>query len=572
MKKKVISLLLAIIIFIPVVSLRAADLINVEDTAMSYTAYTNNIGLVRNLDSTASNPPAIPFQYEIPSGGATVVIFFNATGKCRNSSDLISGLENTLWAQDDRFNIVAVECMKQSRETVKSFMDEYDRMDIVDHTYYNPNSNAVIAWYLESISRGGDMSGSLSFSVSVVFAHVLIITEVNGVPTIRYSIPDAGSVSLITSLLGSVADIPEGKDTTVNVKITGTMRYNYVRESVVCLNEKRAEAGAPPLTLSAELTELAMTRAAECAVYYDHFRPNGYTCFSIGNGNGAYSTGLILAENIASGFPTPDRIVNRWMRSEKHKINILKPNHTQVGVGCCYHNGLYYWVNLFGDGSDTSPLGCEEEIEADYTVETLESRLTARPEARDITLSCCGSTDCMGLNRNIGIDPYYTYQTMIYPRPAAALTEDGRAIAHLGSDGILHGVTPGEGTLSVELYAGDPLAEQVHVTVTDHNWDEGFVTAEPTYKNSGETFYTCRNCGATKTEVVPRLISTFKGDVDGDGKITAKDLLKLRKYLAIIDDIDAVYLPNADVNGDGKVTAKDILLLRKYMAGIVTEL
>ncbi|MBR5093908.1 MAG: InlB B-repeat-containing protein [Oscillospiraceae bacterium] len=55
------------------------------------------------------------------------------------------------------------------------------------------------------------------------------------------------------------------------------------------------------------------------------------------------------------------------------------------------------------------------------------------------------------------------------------------------------------------------------------------------------------------------------GDVNGDGKVTGQDLIRLRKYLAgaavVIDEA------SADVTGDGVVNGKDLVRLRKYLAG-----
>lgn len=56
---------------------------------------------------------------------------------------------------------------------------------------------------------------------------------------------------------------------------------------------------------------------------------------------------------------------------------------------------------------------------------------------------------------------------------------------------------------------------------------------------------------------------TIKGDVNGDGKITATDLIFVRRYIVHInDDISLA----ADMNNDGKVTSADFILLRRlYM-------
>ena len=52
------------------------------------------------------------------------------------------------------------------------------------------------------------------------------------------------------------------------------------------------------------------------------------------------------------------------------------------------------------------------------------------------------------------------------------------------------------------------------------------------------------------------------GDVNGDGKIDGKDLIRLRRYLV---GLEAELFPGADCNGDGEVNGKDLIKLRKYL-------
>ena len=49
------------------------------------------------------------------------------------------------------------------------------------------------------------------------------------------------------------------------------------------------------------------------------------------------------------------------------------------------------------------------------------------------------------------------------------------------------------------------------------------------------------------------------GDIDGDGKISAKDSLNIQRYVINLKQLDEAALKAADVNDDGKVTAKDAL-------------
>jgi len=56
------------------------------------------------------------------------------------------------------------------------------------------------------------------------------------------------------------------------------------------------------------------------------------------------------------------------------------------------------------------------------------------------------------------------------------------------------------------------------------------------------------------------------GDVNDDGKIDAKDVTMLRRYLAGGWNVN-VNEEDADINGDGEVNAKDVTMLRRYLAG-----
>ena len=58
------------------------------------------------------------------------------------------------------------------------------------------------------------------------------------------------------------------------------------------------------------------------------------------------------------------------------------------------------------------------------------------------------------------------------------------------------------------------------------------------------------------------------GDANGDGKVTAKDVSLLKKYIAGIVNDDEVNFLNADINGDGKINSRDLAELKKIIAGL----
>jgi hypothetical protein len=118
----------------------------------------------------------------------------------------------------------------------------------------------------------------------------------------------------------------------------------------------------------------------------------------------------------------------------------------------------------------------------------------------------------------------------------------------------------------------DPLLNaEIHFLCdehTEHCWDVGKVILAATYKKDGMVVYTCEECGATRTEVIPMLISDIRGDANGDAEVTMKDVLLLRRYIAGLSEIDSRFAANADLDGNCEFTMNDVMLLRRIIAGL----
>lgn len=68
--------------------------------------------------------------------------------------------------------------------------------------------------------------------------------------------------------------------------------------------------------------------------------------------------------------------------------------------------------------------------------------------------------------------------------------------------------------------------------------------------------------GNEATQREPEVTVTL-GDVNGDGKVTVKDYIKLQQYL--LNTSVQIVSKNADMNGDGKINITDALLLKKAL-------
>ncbi|MCM1172631.1 MAG: CAP domain-containing protein [Clostridium sp.] len=152
--------------------------------------------------------------------------------------------------------------------------------------------------------------------------------------------------------------------------VSGTKDYAQAYEVLGIVNQRRAEEGLSPLVMDRRLTEAAMTRAAEIVVSFSHTRPCGLDCFSVSQS--AYG------ENIAYGYQSSAAVMNAWMNSTGHRNNIMKPGYESVGIGCFYHNGVYYWVQLFGyDAIETSGIPENKNVTIDVVVDAANYELKA---------------------------------------------------------------------------------------------------------------------------------------------------------------------------------------------------
>ncbi|MBR4627610.1 MAG: SCP-like extracellular [Ruminococcus sp.] len=116
------------------------------------------------------------------------------------------------------------------------------------------------------------------------------------------------------------------------------------------VNEARIDAGLEPVRVVPYLNDRANVRASECAVKWDHNRPDG-SKFStvIDRSLVPYS---YAAENIAAGLPSPEGTFNDWKASPKHWEAIIDPRYDYIGIGVFYdENSPYgwYWTQIFID-------------------------------------------------------------------------------------------------------------------------------------------------------------------------------------------------------------------------------
>lgn len=117
----------------------------------------------------------------------------------------------------------------------------------------------------------------------------------------------------------------------------------YATQVSQLVNEERKKAGLAPLTLDAELSNVAMAKAQDMIAknYFDHNSPTYGSPFDMMRSFGIDYTAA--GENIAKGQTSPQAVMTDWMNSPGHRQNILSTNYDSIGVA--YYQGA--WVQLF---------------------------------------------------------------------------------------------------------------------------------------------------------------------------------------------------------------------------------
>lgn len=118
------------------------------------------------------------------------------------------------------------------------------------------------------------------------------------------------------------------------------------------VNEIRVSYGLKPYKLDTNAYKAAKARCTEIEQNFSHLRPDGSnfkTIYGYSDEELWYKF-CSVGENLGSGQPTAQRVVDSWMASTKgHRENILNPDFENLAVAFGTYNDAYkyYWVQEF---------------------------------------------------------------------------------------------------------------------------------------------------------------------------------------------------------------------------------
>lgn len=239
-----------------------------------------------------------------------------------------------------------------------------------------------------------------------------------------------------------------------------------------------------------ELEKIAMQRAAEIALAFDHTRPDGskyYTLFP-----DTYST---YGENIAAGQLTADEVFVDWQETNElyadqgHRRNMLRSTFNAVGIAHVIVGNKNYWVQEFGyiesDTASTPSKNSTEKVTIRVDNGNLEF-VGEYAEPENVSIEITNTAKAPEIIHEYKIKKHWPSGFAVRTTPKVTWTSDDETIASVSADGTITANKVGKTVLKATA-AG--YTTRVDVEVTPLTLASSTVTLEYTEKDYTGTAY-----------------------------------------------------------------------------------
>lgn len=228
-----------------------------------------------------------------------------------------------------------------------------------------------------------------------------------------------------------------------------------------------------------ELERVAMKRAAEIALSYDHTRSNGTSYLT------AYPSGYkMVGENIAAGYKSAAEVFDGWKEENEpyggqgHRRNMLSSNFKAIGIGHVVYQGCHYWVQEFGDKVMDGTASAANDSTQIEDVDVSPSYITAvKTNLDDVSLTVGEKATTADFSLAINVRDQWGYQKdCVIENICTAKIED-ETIASLSDDGLIIGLKSGTTKIWISNPFGDDFCRTI--TVSEETGPKDDHTASP---------------------------------------------------------------------------------------------
>lgn len=289
------------------------------------------------------------------------------------------------------------------------------------------------------------------------------------------------------------------------------------------------------------LERVAMKRAVEIALSYDHTRPNGTKCFT------AYPSGYMAeGENIAAGYMSAAKVFNGWKEENEsyggqgHRRNMLSSNFKAVGIGHVVYQGCHYWVQEFGDKVMDGTASAANDSTQIEDVDVSSSYIMAvKTNLDDVSLKVGEKVTTEDFSLAINVKNQWGYQKdCVIENTCTAKIED-ETIASLSDDGVIAGLKSG----TTKIWVSNPFGDDFYRTITV---EEGTESKDDNTTNP--------DVGKTDISVEPIADQIYIGSAlmpDVVVKAGSKVLVKDVDYTVLYSNNTNVGIASVKVTGKG---------------------
>ena len=360
-----------------------------------------------------------------------------------------------------------------------------------------------------------------------------------------------------------------------NTAMNGNLQDNSGHNYVAVLLDAGRSYGVNPMVLAAMIViEQGSDLHGNCVSgtypgyenYYNYFNIGAYSA----NGMNAHQRGLWYASGQGSGQTSYRRPWNSRYEAIMGGAMYYAQNYVSQGQDTLYYKRFnvgpstsedqrfrhQYMTNIQGCASEAQKLAqayAGQDLALHFVIpvyDNMPAGAVARPSSGDI-----GSGDVSSSGRIVRTNSRFN--------PDAAPTQIANPTASFNTsyavaDGYVRGVTAGTTAGGLTSALGVQNG-----TVTVYNTLGSVITGDRRL-GTGCTVYLYNNAG----EVQEADYIVVNGDLNGDGRITAVDLLRVQKGLLGVTALAGAVYQAADINGDGQVSALDLLKVQKHLLGV----
>jgi len=304
------------------------------------------------------------------------------------------------------------------------------------------------------------------------------------------------------------------------LNISGTQNYGEAWDVLDLVNEYRAAEGLQPLAMDSALLDAAMLRAAECAVYYSHTRPDGNNCFTAVDWRNAVGENIAAMDHIANAA----YVMNGWMNSDGHRANIMSDAFTSIGIGVFEANGFQYWVQLF-DGGSARPAESSAAVSASYQITTDEA-LIVLGATQNTSVSFHGGQRSgegfFSIDKIYNLNFGWEFVIIFLDNTNFVFHSSDPNVAEV-NDGVITPTNAGTAAVTVSLADFPNKSIVYNVTVTDHRFSDWKTVKNATCSDEGEMISACDYCDTVNSQAVAATGEhNFDSGTVGNGVITYK--------------------------------------------------